>query len=73
MHCVIIVYPMDYYSKNGGPWTNYKQEHRSGSLAPKFAPSSLNDLEQRRMLIRQRADERRRRIAIEAKKDTATI
>lgn len=59
----VSVYPMDYYSKNGGDWTNFKQDHRGGSLAAKFALSSLPDLQKRRTLIRQRAEERRKRMA----------
>ncbi|CBZ52833.1 putative diphthamide synthesis domain-containing protein [Neospora caninum Liverpool] len=50
------VYPMDYYSKDGGPWSNYntKAGHRSGSLAPVVSPQDRKAQLRARLLARQR-------------------
>lgn len=69
MRLSTLVYPMDYYSKNGGLWTNFQQDHRNGSLVSHFEGSSLTDLEKRRALIRRRAEERRKRATGKAQEE----
>ncbi|KFG49327.1 diphthamide biosynthesis protein 2-related domain-containing protein [Toxoplasma gondii GAB2-2007-GAL-DOM2] len=55
------VYPMDYYGKDGGPWSNYntKAGHRSGSLAPVISPEDRKAQLRARLLARQREQRHR--------------
>ncbi|PFH33292.1 diphthamide biosynthesis protein 2-related domain-containing protein [Besnoitia besnoiti] len=53
------IYPMDYYSKDGGVWSNYntKAGHRSGSLAPVISPQDRKAQLRARLLARQKVQQ----------------
>jgi 2-(3-amino-3-carboxypropyl)histidine synthase len=54
------IYPMDYYSTKGGAWTNFHENNRQGSLSNDTSTKGpFSDLQQRRELIRKRAEARK--------------
>ncbi|KAL8271578.1 hypothetical protein Esti_004484 [Eimeria stiedai] len=56
-------YPMDFYSRSGGPWTNYNTSagDRRGSLAVKVSPDSRRAELRGRLLARQQQRQQQRR------------